>query len=878
MKSESSIRRDPETIVMRTWSVRLLRQLCPASLYEEIEGDLIQRYKRDVSKTSERVARRRLAWNAIRFIRPGILMRNQWSLNITSLSMVRNYLTIALRIMGRNKGYTTINVIGLALGMTGALLLGLWVANEFSYDQFHEDGDRIAIVWNREKQGGDVSCWSATPRVLAPTLEAGFSSIENAVSYAHYSDSYLFVAGEKRILKNEANFVDPAFLTMLSFPMIQGDVRTALNDPNSIVLTESFAKQLFGDQNALGGEITVAQGDYKIPFTVKGILKDLPGNTDFHFEFLLPFSFIETNFGKEENWENNSVVTLVKLKNGATVQAVTDQIRDLKKKNVQGEKTELFLYPLEQGHLYSKFENGVPSGGRIEIVRMIGMLAVILVLIACINFINLSTARASRRTKEVAVRKVTGAFRSALVFQFLCESILVASLASLISLGAAYILLPGFNSLIAQSLSMNFTSASFWLPFAIAVLVVGLLAGGYPSIYLSSLSPIRIFRGGRIELSRSRIRSLLVIMQFGFALTLIVSTVVVFMQTRFLQQRNVGYNRSNLIYQYVTGTLQKDFVTYREALLSTGYVSSITRTSSPVTQRMSNTSGMYWRDKDPADNTIIERFSVDQHLAETMGVEIIQGRDLDLMKYPSDSTGALINEAAARLMKFDNPVGELIEDSGREWHVVGVVKDFVFTSPYRRVEPIVMQGAKMGEHMEGVVHIRLNKDQPVRDAVGAIGQVATKINPDYPFEYNFVDQEYARKFANEATTIAITSIFSGLAILIGCLGLLGLSSYLIETRMKEIGIRKVLGGSVSNIIGLLANSSLRPIFWAIVIFSPGAWWAMRWWLQSYEYRIDFSWWIIPMASLLLLAMAMSTVILQIYKAAGVSPTKTLKSE
>lgn len=876
---KASMETDVEERVVRHWAVRVLRRACPSRLYEEIEGDLIQRFGRESEQMGDRAARRRLTWNALRFLRPGILMRNQWNFSITPLTMIVNYLSIALRIMRRNAGYTVINVLGLALGMTGALLLGLWIVNELSFDQFHQDGDRLSIVWNREKQaGGDVSCWSVTPRVLAPTLESGYAGIERAVSYADYTDSYLFTVGDRRILKNQANFVDPAFLDILSFPLIKGSAKTALQNPNSIVLTETFARQLFGDQEAFGEVVTLAQGEYKIPFTVNGILKDLPANTDFHFDFLLPFSFIETNFGKEENWQNNSVVTLVKLKPGVSIAAMSEQIRDLKKKNIQGEETELFLYPLERNHLYSKFENGIPSGGRIEIVRMIGLLAFILVCIACINFINLSTARASRRTKEVAVRKVTGAFRGSLVLQFLCESVLVALFAGVISLVAVFLLLPAFNTLVHQSLSVDFASLAFWLSIGIAVLVVGVMAGGYPAVYLSSLSPINILKGGWLEAGKNRIRSVLVVLQFGFALTLVVSTVVVYRQTGFLQQRNVGYDRDHLIYQHVTGGLLTNFASYREDLLSTGYVSSVTRTSSPVTQRMSSTSGMNWEGKDPSDNTVIERFCVDQHLTETLGVSLVQGRDLDLTKFPSDSTGALINEAAAHLMKFKNPIGEIINDSGREWHVVGVVKDFVFTSPYRRVEPIVMQGAKLGEHMAGVVHIKLDGGRSVREAMDAISRVANKHNPDYPFEYQFVDQEYARKFDNEKTTLAITTIFSGLAIFIGCLGLLGLSTYVIEAKVKEIGIRKVLGGSTISIVRLLMNNSIRPILWAILLFSPGAWWAMNWWLESYEYRISISWWILPTAAFLLLAMAMTTITFQIFKAARLNPASTLKSE
>ena len=873
MKDDSASNR-----VARSWAMRLLRVVCPPLLYEEIEGDLIQRFERERVTMGERRAARRLAWNAIRFVRPGIVLRNTWNIHLTPFYMILNYLTVAWRVMTRNVGYTTINVLGLGFGLTGALLLGLWVAHELSFDRFHRDVDRIHIVWNRQpKSDGSIACWSVTPRVLAPTLKSGYSGIEHALSFAAYGESFLFSVGDKHLVNTKSAFVDEDFLQVLTFPLVRGDERTALGNPNSIVVTEKFARQLFGDREALGAAITVSQEEQKFDFTVTGILKDLPSNTDLRFDALIPYSFVEKNFGKSDNWGGNSVKTLVKLKEGVSPSHLEGQIRDLKKKHLEGETTELFLYPLLKNHLYSRFDNGVPSGGRIEVVRMIGILAVVLVVIACINFINLSTARASRRMKEVAVRKVTGAARSSLVMQFLCESIIVTLIASAIALFAVYFLLTPFNTLTQQQLELNLISVAFWIGAGAFVVIVGIMAGGYPALYLSALMPVRILKGIPVGRGRSRVRDVLVVMQFGFALMLVVSTLVVYKQTKFLQQREVGYDRTNLVYQYLTGKLYTNYDAYQEALRATGYVASVTRTSSPVTERMSNTFGMHWRGKDPADNTAIERITVDQGLAETVGVTLVSGRDIDLTSYPADSSAVLINEAAARLMGFDDPLGETVEDDGIAFHIVGVVKDFIFTSPYRAVEPIVIQGVASWLPA-GVVHIRLDDQKPVGEAIDAIANVARKLNPEYPFEYHFVDEAYARKFNNEKTTLSITTIFSGLAIFIGCLGLLGLATYLIETRLKEISIRKVLGGSVADIVGLLSSNALRPILWAVIVFAPAAWWSMNWWLTSYEYRIAFPWWGIPVAAALIVTMALSTIVIQIYRAARSNPASTLRSE
>ncbi len=860
--------------------LRMLSWFCPEHLYEEIEGDLIQRFKKDSARFGESKARRRFVWNAIRFFRPGIVLRNKLTLNVMPYMLI-NYFKIALRIMLRSKGYSMINISGLALGLTGAILLGLWIEKEFSYDQFHADKERLYIAWNRQLSDGTINCWSTTPRVLATTLNEGFAGVESAVSLANWNDSYLFTAGDKRIVKNEAAFTDPEFLSIFSFPLLKGDAKTALENPNSIVLTEKFAKQLFDDRDAFGETITLSQTGFSVPFTVTGILKDLPSNTDFHFEFLLSWKFIESNYGKDTQWGNNSVVTLVKMKESASLATLNNEIKDLKKKNTNGgDLTELFLYPLEKNHLYSGFENGVPSGGRIEIVRMLGILGICLIAIACINFINLSTARAARRTKEVAVRKVTGAFRHSLVTQFLCESLLVAFGAGVVSLFLVYALLPFFNALMRQQITLQLSDYAFWLTVTGAIFIVGLLAGGYPAFYLSSFQPVRILKGGlTIANGKSFLRTLLVVLQFGFAITLIVSTFVIYQQTIYVQNRDSGYARNNLIYQYNTGDLAKNFQSYKRELIESGTAISVTRTSSPITERLSNSSAIRWNGKDPANKRVIERFAVDEDISRTAGISIIQGRDMDLSKYPADSTAVLLNESAVALMGFEDPIGEVIEDNGISWHVVGVVKDFILTSPYQKVEPMVMEGSRMEKNgMLGTAHIKLNPIHSTQENLEQLAKLNKKYNPDYPFEYHFVDTEYERKFANTETTLTLTTVFTGLAIFIGCLGLLGLSTYMIEARIKEIGIRKVMGGSVMSIIRLLTVRSLKPILWAIVLFSPGAWYAMDWWLQSFYYRVSISPLIFIGAAASIITIAIITITFQTYRAAKVNPVNSLKSE
>jgi putative ABC transport system permease protein len=860
------------------WMLNLLRTFCPPSLCEEIEGDLIERYYLHCQSYGQARARWRLFRSVAGFFRPGILLRNKFMIQLNSLYMLSNYLKISLRVMGRNSGFTAINISGLVLGITGAILLFLWIHHEFSYDQFHQDNDRIHVAWKRIQENGQVNCWSITPRILAPTLEKEYAGVEHAVSFAKWDSRHLFTVGNTKLTTSAGVFTDPAFLKVLTFPMIKGDPATALEHPQSIVLTESFAKTLFGDQEPFGQGLKISQDGYTFEFTVTGILKDLPATTDFDFEYLISFQFLEGLGEKDEFWGNNSCTTLVKLRPGVDLNSFNDLVAGIEKKHsAESQHIDIFLYPLTKMRLYANFENGVPSGGRIDIMRMLGILGTCMILIACINFINLSTARAQRRAKEVAVRKVTGALRFTIISQFLLESMLTSAIAGVVAAGFAWLLLPYFNALVQEDIRITFSPLILG-GFVILVGLVGILAGSYPAFYLSSFLPVRILKGATIGAGGVRyLRAALVVFQFGFAVTMIVAAIVVSKQIAFIQTRDTGYSRDHLLYIPITGDLGKNYNSFRNELLANEIAVSVTKTSGPLTEQFSGSTDIQWSGKNPEERTGIERIFCDETISKTTGVRIILGRDLDLQQFPSDSSAMLINETAWHLMGFKDPIGERIMDSNREYHIVGVVKDFVFTSPFRKVEPIILLGGKQAWSFN-VVYMKLNPARSPQENIASLEKLVRKFNPEYPFEYQFADVEYQRKFDNMRKTLMLTTLFTSVAIFIACLGLLGLSIYLTESRLKEIGVRKVMGGSVMGITRLLGMASIKPVLIAIVLFLPVSWWAMSWWLESFAFRIPLDPAVFILAAVSIVVISVLTVAVQTLRAAKINPATILKNE
>lgn len=786
--------------------------------------------------------------------------------------MIKNYLKIAWRNLIRNKSFSLLNIVGLSIGLAVTALILIWISFEVGIDQFHENKDRIYQVYNKAPVDGELWTWNSTPKVMASVIKKDYPEVE-AVSRFYYDTPLLFAKGDKRI-KSTGTIVDPDFLKIFSFPLLEGTVETVLDGVNSVVITETFAEKMFGNEPAVGKMVKVDNAD---SFMVTGILADLPENSDFDFEFLIPWKYLVQKGSDDKNWGNNSVATYVMLKEGTDYEAFSGKIETLRKRyDKLSPDMVTYLYPWSRTWLYSEFENGKEVGGRIDLIRMFGIIAGIILIIACINFMNLSTARSEKRAKEVGIRKTVGAKKGALITQFLGESILISFLAAAIALIIVLVSLSSFSTFIEKPLSLDLTNVWFWLAALGVVLFTGVLAGSYPAIYLSGFEASRVLKGTFKKMdSPITPRKVLVVFQFTVAVILISATMIVGQQLRKVEDRQSGYTKNNLVYTMMEGDTEKNYMLIKEELLASGTAVSVTKTGSPITQTWSNSWGFQWKGKDEDNKTLVHRFPADDAIAKTMGVEMVVGRDFDLKRFPTDSTAAIINESALALMKFEDPIGQIIRDNGIDWHVIGVVKDFVMNSPFQKVEPMVIEGAKA---FFNVVHIKFNKELKTAESIAQAEAIFRKYNPEYPFNYEFVDQAYAKKFNDEKRTGELVSMFTLLTIFISCLGLFGLASYMAENRIREIGIRKVLGASILSITTLLSIDFLKLILVALAIAIPSAWYFMSGWLESFAYRVDISWSTFALAGVLALGIALLTISYQAIRAAAANPIKSLRTE
>jgi putative ABC transport system permease protein len=650
-----------------------------------------------------------------------------------------------------------------------------------------------------------------------------------------------------------------------------------LNDVHSIVLTEKLAKKLFGNEDAMSKIIKI---DNKDNFTVTGILKDLPTNTRFKFEYLVPWSYKRYYGDDDNNWGNNSTRTYVLLKPNASAASASSKIKALKQKYSEEDrkaKWEMFIYPISKWRLYSSFTNGVEDGdGRIEYVRLFGIIAAFILLIACINFMNLSTARSEKRAKEVGIRKVVGAQKTLLISQFIGESVLLAFIAGVFAVVIVQLILPAFNSLVDEKVSIHYNNLNEWLACIGFIVFTGILAGSYPAFFLSSFQPVKVLKG-TFKKAHALVtpRKVLVILQFTFAIILIICTIIVKQQIDYARDRETGYNKNNLIYHLMTGDIERNYQLIRNELLSSGVASSVTKTSAPLTQSWSDGWGQEWEGKDPNDKTDFYRYNQDEGLGATAGLQFVAGRDFDLRQFPTDSTGVILNESALKVMKFKNPIGKIIKDNGSEWHVVGVIKDFILTSPYEPTRPMLVYGAKA---WFSTILVKFNDKNSTASNLKKAEAIFKKYNPEYPFEYKFIDEEYARKFEDEQRIGTLAGVFAALTIFISCLGLFGLATYMAENRIKEIGVRKVLGASVTRITALLSKDFLNLVVVSFLIAAPVAWWAMSTWLKDYPYHVNIQWWVFIMSGLLSVVIALVTISYQAIKAAVANPVKSLRTE
>lgn len=791
--------------------------------------------------------------------------------------MFKNYLKTTWRSLMKNKFYSFINILGLTIGMASAILILLWIQNEISHDRFYQKSDRIYVANNRDKVNGKTMAWRTTPAPLGHAIKKDYPEVEDVVRINEYGANFLLTAGDKHFSLHGI-FTDSGYLSMFGFPLIAGNPKTALNSPQSIVLTRQLAIKLFGKENALGETVRIDSSDY---FTVSAVLKDLPSNTRFSFEYILPWFYAEKKNMVSTRWDNNNILTCILLKPGASQAAFDKKIRNITVDHMKGggdpSTTQVFTQAMKDTWLYDKEENGQYIGGRLERVKLFAIIAVLILVIACINFMNLSTARSEKRAKEVGIRKVVGAQKQFLVMQFISESILLAFIASILALIIVQLVLPAYNQLLGLKLFIDFSSPYYWL-FAISfVLFTGLLAGIYPAFYLSSFRPVKVLKGAFTSADKVVTpRRILVVLQFTFAITLIICTIIVQNQINYAQRRDAGYSRNNLAFIIEFGDAHKNYELIKNDLLASGAATAVAQTSSPITEAWGDSWGFTWNGSTEDDKkTDFIMYGADGDFTKTMGTKVIKGRGIDVNIYKTDSTACLLNETAVKVMRLKDPIGQVIRAGRDSVHVVGVVKDFILTTPYEPIQQMIIGGPAFGFM---VINFKLNPNPSIAANLQKAEAVFKQYNPQYPFNVRFYDQEYDKKFQDEKQTGTLSGLFAGLTIFISCLGLLGLATYVAQSRIKEIGVRKVLGASVHGIIALLSKDFLKLVLISFFIASPIAWLMMNRWLTSYSYRVNISWWVFAAAGCMSVAIAFITVSFHAIKAAIANPVKSLRTE
>lgn len=788
--------------------------------------------------------------------------------------MLQNYFKIAIRSLIKNSTYSFINVGGLAVGLASSILILLWVADEYSYDGFHENYGSIYKLYQSQQWAQGIGTGPSMPYPMKDAILQKSSQIKSIVM-TNWGEGNMLQAGEKRLNKLGL-CASEDFFKMFSFNMTKGDPATALNNPNSIVLTQSTAKAFFGDEDPINQLIKI---DNDQELKVTGVIDDVRGRpTEFVFDYVLPFSYYESTQPwvkrSKDNWNNNSFLMYVQLQPGATETEVNASIKDLIKENNEKAPTAvLFLHPMSKWRLYSNFENGKIAGGMIDYVQLFTAIAVLVLIIACINFMNLATARSESRAREVGIRKSVGSRRKELILQFIGESVLVTFIAFVLAIVLVELALPAYNQLVNKSIDVDYTNPVVWGISLSIVLVLGIFSGSYPAFYLSSFQPVKVLKG-KIKLGKgaSTPRQVLVTLQFGFSIFLIIGTLIVYQQIMHVKNRDMGYDRENLIQIWTNNELENNFQTVRESLVQTGAVKSVCKSNSPITSIFSNNE-VKWVGM-PDQRVGFSTIATEYDYTETMGIKMIEGRDFS-RDFKSDSSAVIVNQAAVDFMGMKDPIGQKITYNNQELTIIGVIPDIVMASPYQPVEPMTLI---FSPYWSSTITVRLNQTADVKGAIEKVEQVFKKHNPNYPFEYRFVNADFDKKFASINLISRLAAIFAGLAIVITCLGLLGLAAFTAEQRTKEVGIRKVLGASVSSIVVLISKDFSKLVLIAFLFSAPLGWWFLSNFLERYPYRVEVQWWILLSAGMMAFVLAILIVSTQALRAAVSNPVNSLRSE
>ena len=786
--------------------------------------------------------------------------------------MIKNYFKIAWRNLFRNKGFSATNLLGLTIGITCTILISLWVKDELTYNKFHANYGSIYKIYANRDFNNQVFTDENMVLPLASTVEKQIPQIKSAVVTTH-RQPHVLTYGENK-LKKEGYTVSEHFFDIFSWKFINGAPATALPDAYSIVLTQSTAKALFGNDDPINKVVKV---DNEYDARVTAIVNDVPGNSTFQFDFVNAFNY-NKDFLKRAmtNWQNSSWDVFVQVNPGTNMKMLEKNINDIKYQHDESDKkiSTYFAFPMSKWRLQSEFKDGKNIGGMIEYVRLFSIIAIIILLIACVNFMNLSTARSEKRAREVGVRKTLGSGKRQLIFQFFSESIILTSIAFVLSVFTVYLLLPFFNDLVDKHLSLNILQPLFWIAAVALIIFTGIVAGSYPALYLSSFNPVKVLKGTFLAGKKSALpRHILVVGQFAISILLISATIIIYQQIQHIKNRDIGYNPDNLIMVPSTEDTQKNYAAIRDELMKTGVINIVNRSFSPITEIWWKAPAPDWDGKPAGGQMIVASMATDIDYAKTMGVKIIEGKDFSGV--PADSSNMLINEEAVKTMQLKNPIGTQLRYGSSKYTVIGVTGNIVMESPFKAVDPMLVY---FDPRNSNSINIRLKTSVKPQDALRSIEKVFKKYNPAFPFDYKFVDQEFGKKFLTENLISRITNIFAGLAIFICCIGLAGLASFTIEKRIREIGIRKVMGATLQQLLLLISKDFLKLVLIAFVIATPLAWWFMNNWLEKYPDRISISIWLFGAVGFLILLLALVVVSLNTMKAAVANPIKSLRTE
>ncbi|HVW95074.1 MAG TPA: ABC transporter permease [Mucilaginibacter sp.] len=789
--------------------------------------------------------------------------------------MLKNYLKVAFRNLWRNKFFSAINILGLGLGMACSILIMLWVNNELSVDAFHQNGSRLYAVVERQYYDHKIAGQYNVPGVLADEMKKVLPQVELAVNMG-WNNQHNFQVGDK-IIKLEGTSASADFFKMFSYKLLEGKAETALSSPLGIAISRKMAGQFFGSpQEAIG---KIIRYDDKKDFKITAVFEDLPHNTSNKFEYLINwYNFLEENAWAKD-WGNNGPIAYVMLRKGTNAAAFNKKIAHFldiyDKDQSDAFREQLGIQKFDEVYLHSNFKNGVPSDGRIEYVNLFSIVAVFILVIACINFMNLTTARSVKRAREIGVRKVVGAVRPVLIRQFIGEAVLLTFLSALIALVIVLLLLPVFNSVTQKQIQFPLSRPTFWLALAGLTLVTGALSGSYPALFLSSFNPVKVLKGTiKLSTGAAWFRKSLVVFQFVLSVVLIIGTLVISKQINFVQTKNLGYDRENLIFIPLEGDLATKYKIFKEEALRMPGIEQVTQLSDNPSNFSSTTSGVKWEGKDPTNNVMFTQVAAGYDFVKTMKVKMVAGRDFS-REFATDTAGYIINETALKRIGYTDPIGKPFTVWGKAGKIIGVVEDFHFNSLHDPILPLIIRFG--GDQPQNIALLRTKPGQ-TKQALTTAGKLCRELNPNFQFSYYFADAEFQKLYQNEQVVGKLSDAFAFLAIFISCLGLLGLAMFTAEQRLKEIGIRKVLGASVTSLFTLLSKEFLVLVLIALCIASPLAWLAANKWLQGYSYRTTVDWWVFALSGLISIIIALITVSFQSAKAALMNPVKTLRSE